>query len=63
MKFAGEIMKNVQGIQYFYILGLLIFIVLFIIIVYRTVKIPKKDLESFKTSIFEKDEIGYTENK
>ncbi len=62
MKFVGEVIGNVQGIQYFYIVGLLIFIALFVVIVYKTFKIPKKDLEGFKTSIFDKDEIGNGEN-
>jgi len=58
MKFVGEVLSNVQGIQNFYIAGLLIFIILFIIILYRTIKIPKKVLIEYKTSIFEKDEIS-----
>lgn len=58
MKFVGEVLKNVEGIQNFYIAGLLIFIVLLIFIMYRTIRIPKKDLIEFKTSIFEKDEVS-----
>ena len=57
MNFAGDVLQNVDGIQYFYITGIFIFLVLFVIIVYRTVKIPRKDLEDFKTSIFDNDEL------
>ena len=49
MSFVGNVLKNVDGIQYFYIAGILIFISLFIVIAYRTVKIPRKDLDDFKT--------------
>ena len=57
MNFAGDVLQNVDGIQYFYIAGILIFMALFVVIVYRTVRIPRKDLEDFKTSIFENDEL------
>jgi len=57
MSFVGNVLQNVDGIQYFYIAGILIFIALFIVIVYRTIKIPRKDLDDFKTSIFDEEEI------
>jgi hypothetical protein len=57
MNFVGDVLKNTDGIQNFYIVGLLIFMTLFIIIIYRTVKIPRQDLVDYKTSIFENDEI------
>jgi hypothetical protein len=60
MGFVGDVLQNVNGIQYFYIVGILIFISLFVIIVYRTVKIPRKDLTEFKTSIFEQEELKNT---
>ena len=62
MKFVGEVLGSIGGIQNFYIAGLLIFIAMFIIIVYRTIKIPKKDLINYKTSIFEKDEVDFNKN-
>ncbi len=61
MSFVGDVLQNVNGIQYFYIIGILIFITLFIVIVYRTVKIPRKDLDEFKTSIFEEEELNAKE--
>ena len=57
MSFVGNVLQNVNGIQYFYIAGIFIFITLFIVIVYRTVKIPRKDLNDFKTSIFDEEEL------
>ena len=61
MNFAGDVLQNVDGIKYFYIIGILIFIALFVVIVYRTVKIPREDLEDFKTSIFEDQELKTNE--
>ena len=57
MNFVGDVLQNVDGIKYFYIAGILIFMALFVVILYRTIRIPKKDLEDFKTSIFENDEL------
>jgi len=57
MSFVGGVLNGVDGIQYFYIVGLLIFMTLFIVILYRTIKIPRKDLMKFKTSILENDEL------
>lgn len=41
MGFVGEVMDNVKGIQLYYIAGLLMFMALFILILIRTVRIPK----------------------
>ena len=63
MKFVGEVLGSIKGVHYFYIIGLIIFVTLFIIILYRTNKIPKKDLISFKTSIFENDEVTFKDTR
>ena len=63
MSFVGGVLNGVAGIQYFYIVGLLIFMTLFIVILYRTVKIPRKDLMKFKTSILENDKLQSNEIK
>lgn len=57
MGFVGDVLNGVEGIQYFYIVGLLIFMILFIVVVYRTIKIPRQDLMKFKTSILENNEL------
>jgi len=57
MGFVGEVLNNISGIQYFYILGLIIFMGLFFLMLYRTVKIPKKDLINYKTSILDNNEM------
>ncbi len=61
MGFVGDVLNGVEGIQYFYIVGLLIFMILFIVVVYRTVKIPRQDLMKFKTSILENDKLQSNE--
>jgi len=61
MSFVSGVLNGVDGIQYYYIAGLLIFITLFIVILYRTIKIPRKDLMKFKASILENDELESNE--
>jgi hypothetical protein len=57
MSFVGDVLKDVAGIQYFYIVGLFIFLILFFVVLYRTIKIPKMDLEKYKTSILDNDDL------
>ena len=61
MSFVSGVLNGVDGIQYYYIVGLLIFMTLFIVILYRTIKIPRKDLMKFKTSILENDKLESNE--
>jgi len=61
MSFVSGVLNGVDGIQYYYIVGLLIFMTLFIVMLYRTIKIPRKDLMKFKASILENDELESNE--
>jgi hypothetical protein len=61
MSFVSGVLNGVDGIQYYYIVGLLIFMTLFLVILYRTIKIPRKDLMKFKASILENDELESNE--
>jgi len=54
----SETLSGIEGIQWYYIVGIIIFVGLFIGVVIHTWHIPKKDLLQFKSSIFEKDEIN-----
>ena len=56
MGFVGDVLQKVDGVEWYYIIGLFIFLALFVTIVYRTVKIPKSTLLGYKQSILEKDE-------
>ncbi len=55
MGFVSDILSNENGIQWYYIIGLLIFLSLFITIIYRVIKIPKSVLMQHKESILEND--------
>ncbi len=61
MNFVGNVLRDVNGIQAFYTIGLLIFLALFVVILYRTIRMPREDLVDFKTSIFEVDELNQKE--
>jgi hypothetical protein len=51
MKIISNLLENIEGIQIYYIVGLLIFVTLFIVISIRTWKMPKQDAEKIKNSI------------
>ena len=51
MKIVTNLLENIVGIQIYYVIGLLIFFVLFIVIVVRTVHQPDKEMKEIKESI------------
>ncbi|MFV0593092.1 MAG: cbb3-type cytochrome c oxidase subunit 3 [Draconibacterium sp.] len=51
MKIVSDLLTSIEGIQIFYIIGLLIFVALFIVITIRTMRIPNKEMETIKNSI------------
>ena len=57
MGFVSDTLSGVDGIQWDYIVGILLFVGLFIGVIIYAYKIPKKDLNKFKSSIFEKEEL------
>jgi len=56
MKIISNLLENVEGIQIYYIVGLLIFITLFIVISVRTIRMPKQEVENIKNSILNDNE-------
>jgi hypothetical protein len=56
MKIVSNVLENIEGIQVFYIIGLLIFFVLFLIILVRTLRMPNKEIERIKNSILKDNE-------
>lgn len=56
MKIVSNVLENIEGIQIFYIIGLLIFFVLFLIILVRTLRMPNKEMERIKNSILKDNE-------
>jgi len=57
MKIISNLLEDVEGIQIYYIVGLLIFVTLFIVILIRTIRMPKKEVEEIKTSILNDNEV------
>jgi hypothetical protein len=51
MKIVSDLLTSIEGIQVFYIIGLLIFVVLFIVIFIRTMRLKSSDMEDIKNSI------------
>ena len=51
MKIVSNVLENIGGIQIYYIVGLLIFVSLFIVIVIRTMRRPAKEMNDIKNSI------------
>ncbi|WP_303921954.1 hypothetical protein [Draconibacterium sediminis] len=51
MKIVSNLLTSIEGIQIFYIVGLLIFVLLFIVIFIRTMRIPNQQMEDIKNSI------------
>ena len=57
MGFVNDTLSKIDGIEWYYIVGIIIFVGLFIGVVIHTYAIPKKDLIKFKSSIFEQEEV------
>lgn len=62
MGFVGEVMDNVKGVHLYYIAGLFIFLALFIVILTRTIRMPKADAIEIKTAIFDSNETVSIDN-
>jgi hypothetical protein len=56
MKIVSNLLENIEGIQIYYIIGLLIFVTLFIVISIRTFRMPKSEAERIKNSILTENE-------
>ena len=51
MRIVSNLLESIEGIQIFYIIGLLIFFILFLIIAVRTLLMPNNEAEEIKSSI------------
>ncbi len=56
MKIVSNLLTSIEGIQVFYIIGLLIFVVLFVVIFVRTMRLPNSEMEAIKNSILSDSE-------
>ncbi len=60
MKIVSNLLENIEGIQTYYIIGLLIFFILFIVIIVRTIRRPNKEMDEIKNSILEDNDSDKT---
>lgn len=58
MKIVSDVLTSIEGIQIFYIIGLLIFVILFIVIFIRTMRRPNEEMEDYKNSILTDSDSG-----
>ena len=63
MKIISNLLENIEGIQNYYITGLLIFVFLFVVIVIRTWKMPRQEAERIKHSILNDNETEFTADR
>ena len=57
MKIVSNLLENIEGIQIYYIVGLLIFVLLFIVIAIRTYRMSNKEADDIKNSILNESEV------
>ena len=64
MKIVSNVLENIEGIQIFYNIGVLIFFSFFMTVVYRTYFMTSnKEAEDIKNSIFDNDENNLSDSK
>jgi len=64
MKFVSYILEDEQWIHILNTIGLVIFIAFFIIVLYRTYKMPKSEADEINRLVFEDDdEVDFSDEK
>lgn len=56
MRIISNLLESIEGIRIFYIIGLLIFVALFIVILIRTVRMKNTEMDKIKNSILSDEE-------
>lgn len=56
MKIVSNLLENIEGIQIYYIVGLLLFVLLFIVIFVRTMRLSNNEMDKIKNSILKETE-------
>jgi len=62
MKIISNVLVDIEGIQIYYIIGLLIFISFFITVLIRTYSTPNKEMEDIKNAILDDDNLSDSQN-
>lgn len=55
MKIISNLLESIEGIQNWYIAGLLIFFIMFIIFVVRTLLRPRNEMDEIKNRVLDDD--------
>ena len=64
MKIVSSVLENIEGIQIFYNIGVLIFFSFFVTVIIRTYFLTSnKEAEDIKNSIFDNDEVNLSDSK
>jgi cbb3-type cytochrome oxidase subunit 3 len=64
MKFVSYILEDEQWIHILNTIGLIIFVTFFIIVLYRTYKMPKSEADEINRLVFEDDdEVDFSDEK
>ena len=63
MKIVSNLLETIEGIGTWYVIGLLIFFVMFIIFLVRTLRRPRAEMEEIKNAILDDGEISGSDNK
>ncbi len=56
MKIVSNLLENIDGIEIWYIAGLLIFFTMFLLFVVRTLIRPRKEMEEIKNALLDDQE-------
>ncbi len=56
MKIVSNLLENIDGIEIWYIAGLLIFFIMFLLFVVRTLIRPRKEMEEIKNALLDDQE-------
>lgn len=59
MKIISNLLENIEGIENWYISGLIIFFTMFIIFLVRTLMKPRQEMEDIKKSILDDETVDY----
>jgi hypothetical protein len=57
MKIISNLLENIEGIENWYIAGLIIFFTMFIIFLVRTLMKPRQEMEDIKKSILNDETV------
>lgn len=61
MRIVSNVLEGIEGIQSWYIIGLVIFILLFVVIFIRTIRRSDQEMEVLKKAILLDDQENNTE--